>query len=138
MEHDARTTRRARHRVRRADRSRAPRLDGRTHVNLTVRDLDNSTRWYCEVFGFAVVNDVSPAGSGFRFRTLIEGRSMSSVVLGQPEVAPAALFDEHSAGLHHLAFHVEQRAELDAWKSHLDDLGVENSGVTDSPHEAGS
>jgi catechol 2,3-dioxygenase-like lactoylglutathione lyase family enzyme len=117
-----------------------PRLNGSTHVNLTVADLDRSTEWYCRVFDMLVVNDVTPPGSGFRFRTLLESRSLASVVLGQPQIAVPGSpdrFDESRVGLHHLAYHVPERDDLDAWAAHLNDVGVPHSGVQISGSEAG-
>lgn len=117
-------------------------LDGSTHVNLTVTDVERSAAWYQQVFGMVQVNDVTPPGSGFRFRTLLHPASLASVVLGQP-LAPVApdggdRFDEHRVGLHHLAYHVPAEADLERWREHLDRLGVVHSGVTRSPHEAGT
>ncbi|MEU6720222.1 VOC family protein [Nonomuraea sp. NPDC046802] len=116
-----------------------PRLDGRTHINLTVTDLDVSTDWYCKVFEMVQVNDVTPPESGFRFRTLLHPASFASVVLGRPEHGiDGDAFSEGRVGLHHLAYHVPEREELELWVKHLDEQGVAHSGVTDSAHEAGS
>ena len=38
-------------------------------------------------------------------------------------------FDERAVGLDHLALRVPDRTALEAWAKHLDDLGVEHSGV---------
>jgi catechol 2,3-dioxygenase-like lactoylglutathione lyase family enzyme len=108
------------------------------HVNLTVTDLDRSTAWYTRVLGLEVVNDVTPPDSGFRFRTLLASRSLAAVVLGQPVPPVADRFSEFRVGLHHLAYHVPARADVDAWAAHLDALGVAHSGVTESAHEAGA
>ncbi|MDG4800829.1 VOC family protein [Micromonospora sp. WMMD980] len=119
-----------------------PRLDGRNHINLTVVDLDRSTEFYQAVFEMVVVNDVTPPESGFRFRTLVHPGSFASVVLGraEPPGDPSVpdRFDERRPGLHHLAYHVPERADLDDWVTHLDGLGVTHSGITTSKHEAGS
>ncbi|MBB6347800.1 VOC family protein [Nonomuraea muscovyensis] len=115
-----------------------PRLDGSTHINLTVTDLERSTEWYARVFGFVVVNDVAPPDYDFRFRTLVHPQSFASVVLGQPAGAGPDVFDEHRVGLHHLGYHVPERADLDEWAAHLDGIGVEHSGITVSNHEAGA
>lgn len=116
-----------------------PRLDGNTHINLTVTDLDTSTDWYSRVFGMVVVNDVTPPDSGFRFRTLLHPGSLASVVLGLPDrIEPADRFDEGRVGLHHLAYHVPERSELDIWATHLDELAVPHSGIKMSAHEAGA
>jgi len=76
-----------------------PRLEGGTHVNLTVADIERSSPWYRKVFGFVVVNDVRPPGAGFRFQTLLDPRSLSSVVLGQPDDGADGPFDETRIGL---------------------------------------
>jgi len=115
-----------------------PKLDGSTHINLTVTDLDRSTEWYTRVFGFVVVNDVAPPDYDFRFRTLVDPRSFGSVVLCVPVPPLPDVFDEHRVGLHHLGFHVPDREDLDEWVGHLDGLGVSHSGITVSNHEAGA
>ncbi|MEV4824423.1 VOC family protein [Micromonospora sp. NPDC049274] len=126
-----------------------PRLDGRNHINLTVVDLERSTAFYCSVFEMVVVNDVTPPESGFRFRTLLHRASFASVVLGCVEDPPETRvdgdrptggdrFDERRPGLHHLAYHVPERGDLDEWVAHLDAVGVTHSGITTSKHEAGS
>jgi len=113
------------------------RLNGGTHINLTVRDLAVSTEWYCRVLGFVVVREATPEESGFTFNTLVHSRSLASVVLGQAHEPDTAPFDERRVGLHHLAFHVPEQADLAEWARHLDDLGVTHSGVKELFLEAG-
>jgi glyoxylase I family protein len=38
-------------------------------------------------------------------------------------------FDERAVGLDHLALRVPDRAALEAWAKHLDELGIAHSGV---------
>ena len=38
-------------------------------------------------------------------------------------------FDERAVGLDHLALRVADRATLEAWGAHFDNLGIEHSGV---------
>lgn len=114
-----------------------PALNGGTHINLTVRDLDRSTEWYRTALGFRVVRDAQPAESGFTFRTLLHTRAMVSLVLGQAHPATSAPFDERRVGLHHLAFHVPERSTLDEWVAHLDKVGVAHGGVEKLFLEAG-
>lgn len=114
-----------------------PRLNGSTHVNLTVRDLDRSTQWYCRALGFVVVRDAHPQESGFTFRTLVHSESLASIVLGQAEGGSTEPFDERRVGLHHLAYHVPERADLQAWADHLDAQAVAHSGVKELFLEAG-
>jgi catechol 2,3-dioxygenase-like lactoylglutathione lyase family enzyme len=58
----------------------------------------------------------------------------SGIVLGlhHHDSNPGQLFDERRTGLDHMSFAVAGRADLDAWASWLDSLGVENSGVVDT------
>lgn len=114
-----------------------PMLNGGTHVNLTVRDLAASTRWYCRALGFTVVRDARPDGSGFTFRTLLHSRALTSVVLGQADKPEPEPFDEHRVGLHHLAFHVPELHHLDEWADHLSSAGVPHGGVQELYLEAG-
>lgn len=114
-----------------------PALNGGTHINLTVRDLDRSTEWYCRALGFSVVRDAQPAESGFHFRTLLHTRALTSIVLGQADQPATDAFDEHRVGLHHLAFHVPELDTLQEWVAHLDRTGIEHGGVEKLFLEAG-
>jgi glyoxylase I family protein len=44
-------------------------------------------------------------------------------------------FDERRPGLDHLALHVPEQLELEDWARHLDELGIEHSGVKRVPYE---
>src|SRR5689334_1892515 len=114
-----------------------PMLNGGTHINLTVRDLDRSTDWYCRALGFQVVRDARPVESGFTFRTLLHTRALTSVVLGQADEPVTQPFDERRVGLHHLAFHVPELHHLHEWAEHLTREGVEHDGVQELFLEAG-
>ncbi|HCT80077.1 MAG TPA: glyoxalase [Micromonosporaceae bacterium] len=114
-----------------------PMLNGGTHINLTVRDLERSTDWYCRALGFAVVRDARPVESGFTFRTLLHTKALTSVVLGQADNPDPEPFDEHRVGLHHLAFHVPELNDLNEWADHLTAAGVQHDGVQELFLEAG-
>ena len=113
-----------------------PRLDGSTHVSLTVTDIDRSTQWYGRVFGFVVLGEVT--SPEFRFRTLLHERSFASLALAQPLDVRDRAFDEGRVGLHHLAYHVPERADLVDWSRHLDSLEVAHSGVLKPEWELGA
>lgn len=103
------------------------------HVGVTVTDLERSTLWYTDVFGFTKLMEAThPDGTG------------SYVVLGKPDwsmsvglhVHPANRnepFSESRTGLDHISFHVPHRADLDTWQERLADLAVEHSPVNDQP-----
>jgi hypothetical protein len=63
---------------------------------------------------------------------LMEPRSGIAVGLHHHDDNPGQPFDESCTGLDHMSFGVAGRADLDAWVSWLDSIGVENSGVIDT------
>jgi glyoxylase I family protein len=113
-----------------------PEFTAISHLDLTVRDLDTSARWYENTLGFTRL-----------FRSDADERSSavlmhagSGLILGlvQHRDAPGTAFDERHAGLDHLAFAVTDRAELDSWQERLAELGVTHSPVTDDPSGMGT
>jgi catechol 2,3-dioxygenase-like lactoylglutathione lyase family enzyme len=96
------------------------------HIDLTVRDLGRSTRFYDDVLpriGFLRAEDVpeGPIWAG------------AGVEIGLQAARPgAAAHDRHAPGLHHLAFAAASRAEVDALHRELLRLRV---GVLDAPTE---
>jgi catechol 2,3-dioxygenase-like lactoylglutathione lyase family enzyme len=115
-----------------------PLLDGRTHVRLTVADLERSAAWYSSAFELVPVGPASTDdGSSFTGRMLLHPRSFASVVLAQAASPVPGPFDERRVGLHHLAFHVPDRADLDDFARHFDTLRLEHSGVRTSKYEPG-
>ena len=106
-----------------------------THVALTVSDLDRSLPWYETLFGAKplIDEDTGP----FRHAVWLVG-GQTLVGLHQfPDLADATAFNERRIGLDHLAFACGSRAELEQWKSRLDELGIENGGVVDAPYGSG-
>jgi catechol 2,3-dioxygenase-like lactoylglutathione lyase family enzyme len=85
-----------------------------SHVDLTATDLERSIPFYDRVLGRLGYRR-PPAGrpppTWFRFR---RDRSFFSLAL-QPTKPPSAgkEHDRYAPGLHHLAFHVESRQEVD-------------------------
>ena len=46
-------------------------------------------------------------------------------------------FDEFRPGLDHVSFGCADRAELEAWQTQLDGLGIVNGGIVDAPYGSG-
>jgi glyoxylase I family protein len=111
-----------------------PRLHGSNHVSLAVTDVARSAEWYQRVFSAVVVADerTTPAATSrpLRYRGLFHIETMTNLVgLVQRPEGDHSPFDERRIGLDHLALHVPERPDLEAWVRHLDQLGVAHSDI---------
>ncbi|HEY8370320.1 MAG TPA: VOC family protein [Thermodesulfobacteriota bacterium] len=100
-----------------------PTFSGVSHVVLTVRDLETSTRWYRDVLG------LTSTGGHPGVSFLLHPESKLLFVLVQHERSDGKPFDETRVGLDHLAFLVSGRAELEAWKRTFEERGVTHSPI---------
>jgi catechol 2,3-dioxygenase-like lactoylglutathione lyase family enzyme len=108
-----------------------PSLSGLHHLGLTVRDIDESERWYADVLGMVrVFVEPHPTGGG---HTVVLNRPDTSLFLGLDFHPHADLerFDERRTGLDHVALAVDSRSDLDAWADRLDALGVAHGPIHD-------
>jgi catechol 2,3-dioxygenase-like lactoylglutathione lyase family enzyme len=103
-----------------------PEINGIGHIDLTVSDADRSARWWEEVLGFRLVDVRDDRGMHRRAVMHPCGAAVIMVTHSNPS---SDRFDERAIGLDHFALHVPDRAALEAWAEHLDDLGVAHSGV---------
>lgn len=103
-----------------------PRFEGFGHIDLTVTDGDRSARWWNEVLGFTLI--ATMARRGFRVWSL---NHPSGIPLGLVvhDEGLGGSFDERTVGLDHFALKVRDRSTLEEWASHLERLGVPNSGI---------
>jgi glyoxylase I family protein len=112
-----------------------PGVTGYHHFAPTVSDVEASARWYERVFGMTRLPPAFPHHGGDQGGyavVLLEPRSGIVLGLHHHEDNPGQPFEERRTGLDHMSFAVAGRADLDAWASWLDSLGVENSGVVDT------
>jgi glyoxylase I family protein len=108
-----------------------PLHQGFGHVTLTVTDLERSADFYNRVFsaqtGMAGEDEHGAfalcMGEGF----MVGLRKHASTPAGDR-------FHFARVGMDHMGVHVESKAELEKWRAHLDELGVEHSGIVQSPH----
>jgi glyoxylase I family protein len=104
-----------------------PDFAGINHLALTVRDLDVSQRFYCDLFGFLLVLDV---GHG---RVCIHRGTGFTIALLRPDGASDDRFTPRRTGLDHLGLAVASRAELVQWEQRLQAAGVPSSPIQDLP-----
>ena len=107
-----------------------PAILGLSHVALSVRDRDAARRFWVDVMGFELI-DEEP---GYSF--VFERAAGLAVTLTDHDQTVSGAFDEHHAGLDHLAYAVPDVESLLSWEQRLDALGVPHSPVveTDAGH----
>ena len=106
-----------------------------THVALTVRDLSVSVPWYEQLFGVRPVLDEDTDPDFHHTVYLVGGTLVGLHQHATP--APEGAFSEYRVGLDHLAFGCANRAELEAWASRLDELGITHGGIKDATYGSG-
>jgi glyoxylase I family protein len=104
-------------------------INGITHVSLSVRDLDQSARFYREVLGLTVLVEGIRTDAYNEVILLIPGRAGIALCLQAHRTNDGSAGEPDRTGLDHLAFAVADRDVLDEWAARLDELGVEHSGV---------
>ena len=101
------------------------------HVALTVTDVDASVPWYEKVFGLAFRMDVPHEGGVGKL--LADDTMQLMIVLHRHDANDGETFSETKAGLDHVGFLVQNRAELEAWQAHLEENGVSLVATADKP-----
>jgi glyoxylase I family protein len=107
-----------------------------THVALTVRDLRVSVPWYQQLFDAEPVLD-EDTDPDFHHTVYLVGNGTLIGLHQHGTPAPEGRFSEYRVGLDHLAFGVENRAELEKWATRLDELGVVHGGIKDAAYGSG-
>ncbi|MCW2653967.1 MAG: hypothetical protein QOE41_1343 [Mycobacterium sp.] len=107
-----------------------------THVALTVRDIRVSRPWYQRLIGSNPVLDEDTSG-GFHHVVWALGDDTLLGIHQHERPAPNEKFSEFRVGLDHVSFACADRAELDAWVSRLNGLGIAHGGVVDAGYGSG-
>lgn len=106
-----------------------PEFRGIHHVGLTVRDVERRADWYIRVLGLQWGWEVPDTdGRGHKI-ALLHPESDMRITLHEHQGSDGAPFSEYRTGLDHLAFRVENRAALEDWLRHLEELEVEHSAI---------
>lgn len=103
---------------------------GISHLDLSVSDAEASAAWYERVLGLRRVRRTD-----FAHRVmvvLVHPPTHLVIGLNQHEASSGEPFDERRAGLDHVGFTVEVRADLDGLEEHLTELDVPHSAVADT------
>ncbi|RZU72265.1 catechol 2,3-dioxygenase-like lactoylglutathione lyase family enzyme [Micromonospora kangleipakensis] len=103
-------------------------LVGIHHIKIPVTDLARSAAWYERVFGFrATIEFPDPDGVV---------RGVAGPLPGLGETLVALRVNQQAAegcrGFDPVSFGVQDRADIEAWASHLDSLGIRHSPVIDA------
>jgi glyoxylase I family protein len=114
----------------------APAFPGITHVAVTVTDLERATRWYTALLGSPPVLDEDEETGGFHHNVFLIGGGQLFGLHTHPQAATDS-FDEHRTGLDHVSFSCRDRAELEAWVTRLDGLGIEHGEIVDAHYGSG-
>src|SRR5580693_2688766 len=118
-----------------SEASAAPGVTGVHHFSPTVSDVEASSQWYERVFGLTRIPVPFPhygAEEAGHAVVLMDPRSGMVIGLHHHDANPGQAFHESRTGLDHIAFGVAGRADLEAWASWLDELGIAHSGVIDT------
>src|SRR5690349_21470720 len=108
-----------------------PDLSGFHHVKLPVADLSRSRDWYTAVLGLRVEIEFVEEGS-LRGLALTDASGRLRLALRLDPVRAAAL-----AGFDPVALQVPDRADVEAWRRRLDDLGRPHGGLV-TGHKGGA
>ena len=106
------------------------------HVAVTVRDLSVSVPWYETLLDAKPVLD-EDTDPDMHHTVYLLGNGTLLGLHQHKTPASAGKFSEYNVGLDHIAFGVENRAELDKWARRLDEMGVEHGGIKDAAYGSG-
>jgi glyoxylase I family protein len=107
------------------------RIAGIAHVELSVSDLDASSRWYCELLGAREVFRAEDRAAALEACAIVEPKTGLVLAFTRHDGTDRAPFTPRRMGLDHLAFAVDGEEALREWGRRLDELGIEHSPVRD-------
>ena len=115
-----------------AESQRRLRIQGLHHVTAIVRDLDRTTAFYRDLLGLALLeagrNEDDPDARLFWFGDGMGTPGTLVSFMEYPSMEEAA---QGRGGVHHFAFAISGRDELQAWAAYLAQAGVACSEIYD-------
>lgn len=108
-----------------------PQHQGFGHVTLTVSDLERSADFYNRVFSAQTV-DASEDQVGPYAICIGENFMLGLRKHASTQESDTFRFDR--VGLDHMGVHVGSEGELEKWRAHLDEQGIESSGPVSSAY----
>jgi glyoxylase I family protein len=108
-----------------------PNHQGFGHVTLTVTDLDRSADFYNRVFSSQTVDASSDDVSPYR---ICMGPNFMIGLRKHPSTQNGDAFEFDRVGLDHMGVHVETEQDLEKWRAHFEEQGIESSGPVASPY----
>jgi catechol 2,3-dioxygenase-like lactoylglutathione lyase family enzyme len=109
-----------------------PKMQGTSHLSLTVNDPRTSIQWYEKVFGGVQVPMTDEPGHLVIGLLTPDGFFIG--LQGHGATPEGDRFSEFRVGMDHVAFRCEDRANVEEWAAHLDEIGVAHSGIKDVPY----
>lgn len=110
---------------------------GISHAAVTVTDLRRSVRWYRALFNTEPTLDEDEPTGGFHHAVFaLEGGQLFGLH-AHPRTEAGDRFNEYRPGLDHLSFACRDRAELHAWRTRLEELGISHGGIVDAHYGSG-
>jgi catechol 2,3-dioxygenase-like lactoylglutathione lyase family enzyme len=106
-----------------------PKMQGTSHLALTVSDLDTSIAWYEKVLGGVRVPMLDEPGH--RIIGILTPDGFFIGLHDHGATPKGDRFSEFRVGMDHVAFRCPDRACVEEWESHLDQIGVAHSGIKD-------
>lgn len=102
-----------------------PELGGIHHVKFAVSDIQRSVAWYERVFGFKVTMEFKD-DEGIVRGSVGQLAGLDNTLLAFRENKELS---DSLKGFDPVSFAVKGKAEVESWVAHLNEQGVENSGL---------
>ena len=106
-------------------------ITGIGHVELSVSDLDQSSRWYCALLGATEVFRARNEAEHLDACAIYEPQSHTVLAFTRHDEPLADPFSPRRRGLDHFAFAVADGVELASWEKRLSEIGIAHNARDD-------